>query len=392
MNRNVRKSGSRSAKVGAALVAVGLAVLGVGVGAGAVPRESTSSTPTTEAAGDINTDVPQPGDSTEIIAFVRTSSDTYQAAWQRGMKAAAEANGLTITFIENNADQTEQNSQVQQQVGSGAEPAAWVWMPADAQAGAASLKLLYDTGLPVFQVNQLPPEGTEQYVTAYAGVNDVINGRASGELILQARDQLVADGALEQGAEAQLAVIMFYPEFAATTDRLTGFHEVIDGQGITIAAEADNAVDATTGYDATSSIMPLIESEGVQLLYAQNDASAAGAIQALVDGGLTPGEDVLVVGGNCRDDVSDLVEGRQFGTGLQAAELEGQFSAQMIANYIANPGIAAGEYEAPADPDALPDWPATISQYNFLPNPPVLGTEVESTRLWGFTMEELCSY
>ena len=56
--------------------------------------------------------------------------------------------------------------------------------------GAASLKALSDTGIPVIQVNQLPPPETQQYVTAYAGVNDVLNGRTSGELMIKARDAL----------------------------------------------------------------------------------------------------------------------------------------------------------------------------------------------------------
>ena len=55
---------------------------------------------------------------------------------------------------------------------------------------------------------------------------------------------------------------------------------------------------------------------------------------------------MLVVGGNCRDDVSDLTSGRQFGTGLQAAVLEGQFSAQMMVNYLKNPKVKAGDYAA----------------------------------------------
>lgn len=335
---------------------------------------------------------PKPGKSKTVIAFVRTSSDTYQAAWQRGVQKVLGDEGYKVKFIENNADQSEQNSQVQQQIGSNASPAAWVWMPADASAGAASLKALHDTKLPVFQVNQLPTDSTKQFVTAYAGVNDVINGEASGKLVLDAKADLESSGVIKAGESAKVAAIKFYPQFAATTNRLKGFESVTKGKGVDIVASADDAVDATTGYKAALSIIPIIKSKGVNIVYAQNDASASGVIRALAEAGLEPGKKIEVVGGNCRDDVSDLVEGRQYGTGLQAAELEGSFSAQMLVNYFKNPAVKKGSYTAPSTPDALPDWPKEISKSNYLPNPPIKGDEVKSTKLWGQSMTSLCSY
>lgn len=374
MQRALRTSRRR----GSVLLAASLVVALVAVGAG---------------CGD---DEPAGADSKEIIVFSRTSSDTYQAAWQRGMLKTATDNGYTVTFFENNADQNEQNNQVSQQIGGGAEPAAFAWMPADASAGAATLRRLSETGIPVFQVNQLPPAGTEEYVVAYAGVNDVINGRTSGELIAQARDEMVADGRISASDPTRLAIIKFHPEFAASIDRLAGMRSVIgadiDAGVYEIVGEAEDAVDAATGFDAASSIMSRLQETGVDIVYAQNDASAAGVIQALIEGGFTPGEDVEVIGGNCRDDVSDLTSGRQFGTGLQGAELEGEFSMQIIVNYLDNREVSDGEYEAPATADGYPDWPETISKYNFIPNPPVRGDEVDGYRLWGQSMVDWCSY
>lgn len=334
--------------------------------------------------------------SNEIIVFHNTSSDTYQAAWQRGMQSVAAENNYEVTFIENNYDQTEQNNQVQQQLGGGTTPAAWVWMPPDVNAGKAALRSLSETGIPVIQANQYPPADTEDYFTLYAGVNDVINGRATGELILEARQQLIDQGKLSADQPAKLSIIRFWPEFGATIARLDGVMSVlqsaiVNGE-IELVTGNHTAFNAETGHAQTSAIIPALQNEGVDILYAQNDASAAGAIQALIEGGFTPGDDVLVIGGNCRDDVADLVEGRQFGTGLQGAELEGQFTMQMIVNYLANPTVRAGAYEAPALPDGRPEWPETVSKYNFIPNPPVRGDEVNGFRLWGDTMVNWCSY
>ena len=327
-----------------------------------------------------------------MIGFVLASTDTYQAALQKGLKKVLATAGYTVKFIENNGDQSVENSQVQQEIGAKESPAAWLWMPADASAGAASVLALHNTGLPLFQINQLPTASTASYITAYSGVNDILNGEASGQLILDAKADLVAAGKLKPGEDARLAFVEFNPSFAAATNRLKGFDQVIAGKGIDVVAKTDSAQDATTGYNQTLSIIPQIKSTNADLLYAQNDAAASGAIRALTQSGLNPGKDILVVGGNCRDDVTDLVSGKQYGTGLQAAELEGEFDGQMLLSYFKNPVVLPGDYDAPATTTAPPVWPAAISQNNYLPNPPVKGPAVNTTELWGRTMTSLCSY
>ena len=42
-------------------------------------------------------------------------------------------------------------------------------------------------------------------------------------------------------------------------------------------------------------------------------------IQALEEAGRKPGEDVLVVGGTCHGDTTDLLAGKLVGTGVQAS-------------------------------------------------------------------------
>jgi ribose transport system substrate-binding protein len=76
----------------------------------------------------------------------------------------------------------------QQRIGSPNQPVAYVWWPADNQAGIATLRRLSRTGAPVFQVNQAAPPEAKKLVVAYAGVDDYFNGQVGGKNLLAARD------------------------------------------------------------------------------------------------------------------------------------------------------------------------------------------------------------
>jgi ribose transport system substrate-binding protein len=328
-----------------------------------------------------------------VVVLMPTTTNNYIAEWARGARDEAATQGMTIDIIENNFDQAEQNTQAQQQINAGEQPDAYVWWPADNNAGVATLQALAATGVPVLQTNQLPAEAAAGSWVAYAGVDDKLNGRVAGQLLVDARDALVEAGTLELHSEGGNAIVVkFIDGYQAGFDRMEGFHEVADPAGITVIGEEFAGFDAATGYPVAQALITAHREEGIDLVYAHNDALAVGVIQALEEAGYTPGTDVAVVGGTCHGDLSELEEGKQYGTGLQAAYLEGLFSINSVARYLTTGVVEEGAYNAEAAPDAMPEVPANISQYNFIPNPPVLGTELDTTSLWGNPLRELCTY
>jgi ribose transport system substrate-binding protein len=268
-----------------------------------------------------------------------------------------------------------------------------VWWPADNKAGVATLKALAATGVPVFQTNQLPaPEAAGAWV-AYAGVNDTLNGKVAGDLLLQARDKLVSDGTLTLHGTGGNAIAVTFPAgYQAGDDRMVGFHSAVDGAGVVVLGVQPAGFDAATGYTAAQGLITANKEKGIDMAYAQNDALADGVIQALQEAGYTPGKDVAVVGGTCHGKLDNLENGTQFATGLQAAYLEGLFTVNALARYLATGVVEPGDYNAPDDPDKLPDFPANVSQYNYIPNPGVLAADIDTTSLYGHPLRELCTY
>jgi ribose transport system substrate-binding protein len=328
-----------------------------------------------------------------VVVLMPTRTNTYINEWARGAEAEAAAQGMTIEIIENQFSQEEQNTQAQQQINAGTPPDAYVWWPADNNAGVATLQALAATGVPVLQTNQLPAEGAAGSWVAYAGVNDKLNGQVAGELLVQARDALVEAGGLTLHSEGGNAIVVkFIDGYQAGFDRMEGFHQAADPAGITVIGEEFAGFSADEAYPVAQALITAHKDEGIDLVYAHNDALAVGVIQALEEAGYTPGTDVAVVGGTCHGDLSELEDGKQFGTGLQAAFLEGAFSVNSVARYLTTGVVDEGEFNAPADADAMPEVPANISTFNFIPNPPVLNTELDSTSLWGYPLRDLCTY
>ena len=60
-------------------------------------------------------------------------------------------------------------------------------------AGIGSLRALSKTGKPVIFTNQYPIEGTDAFWTAYAGVDDFLNGRVAAQMLLDACAKAASD-------------------------------------------------------------------------------------------------------------------------------------------------------------------------------------------------------
>jgi ABC-type sugar transport system substrate-binding protein len=332
------------------------------------------------------------GDSKSLVVFMPPTTDTYLAEWVKGFKAQAQKYGYEAKILENNFDQAEMDVQVQQTLGGGNLPDMFVWWPVDNAAGQASLRQLYQSGKPVLMANQLPLPESEESITFYAGVDDVLNGRVSGELMIEARDELKKKKDLKSEG-GNVIVLKFPAGYSAGADRMKGFNEAIQGSGIEVIGEIDAGFDETKGRQFGADLITSTKSKGIDLVYAENDALASGAIQALEDAGFKPGEDVMVIGGTCHGNLSDLQSGKQYGTGLQAALLEGQFVVDTAKKYFdSGEKVEGDKFEAEATPDAAPAAEGAPAKFNFIPNPPVRSDEVDSAKLWGKTMKELCTY
>lgn len=362
----------------------------------AAPAESSAAPSEAASSGDVSLD----GGGKTISVLMPSTSNNYLAEWRRGLEATASELNFVVSVVENNFDQSEQDLQVQQALASGEKPDLYVFWPADSKAGVASLRALSQSGVPVVVANQPPPEEALEFMTMYAGVNDYLNGQVSGELMLGAREAAQTAGKTFASPEGNLIELMFAPGYQASVARSDGFREATSSMPFNIIASEFAGFDNEAGYQTMSQLIAANKAKGIDFVYAHNDALAAGAIKALEEAGIVPGKDVYVVGGTCHGDLSALEAGKQYGSGLQAARLEGNVVTLAVARYFANGGTVTDGEDSPEPSPEFPSTTAPPALFNYIPNPGVVFSSdaaantalLDDTVLWGDTMRNLCTY
>lgn len=332
-----------------------------------------------------------------LVVFMPALSDNYLAQWAVGAKKEAAALGYSIKLVINNDDQTEEDSQVRQQLTAGSKPSAYVWWPFVNKAGVASLRSLGTSGVPVIMANQYPIAGTEKWWVSYAGVNDFFNAQVSAQELARARTQQLQRGVKLHSPGGNTLIVGFTAGYSAGTDRDTAFRAEMKklGVNLNILSDQPSGFDATHGYDTASTMIAANKSKGIDFVYAENDALADGVIQALQAAGYHPGKDVIVVGGTCHGKLANLRTGAEYATGLQAALLEGEWVVNVVNRYLTNgKKVTAGNYYASGSPTKAPPTTGPVSKYMFIPNPPVYhgAANIAHTSLWGVPMTSLCTY
>lgn len=367
-----------------ALAAAGVSALVLGLAA--CQSETPAEPETTSGSGEIN------GDGQTIVVFMPSTATIYQSDWAGSARAEAARLGFEIKIFENKTDQTEQDQQVQQYLATGEVPAAFIWWPSNSQAGINSSRLLSQIA-PVIQTNQaVLPEG-EEYITAYAGVRAFGIGESMGEMAKVARDEIVANGGQLASPEGNVLEFTFPAGYQSGIDRHDGFIEATSDAPFNLLQSEPNITgfDSQATFETASQVIPKFLSQGIDIVLAQNLSMAAGAVTALEQNGLTPGEDVLVIAGNDAGDKTPLLEGKVYSAVIQSPVIEAKLAIQTVARYLATGEVTDDtvylELEA-EEPELTATPPAKVT---YMPNPPIRVSDIDGFRFWGLTYQELGS-
>lgn len=331
------------------------------------------------------------GEGKLVVIFMLSGISPFLTDWQKNVVQRLDDLNFKTKVITNERDPAQQDQQVQQYLATGEEPAAFIWWPASSAAGVNSTKLLSRIA-PVIQTNQaVTPEGKE-FITLYSGVDDIVNGEVSGQILLDAR---AAD--LEAGRDLSSDsgnIVMFNgPDgYQGSIDRLKGFTDVTASEPFSEVASSANA-NADDGYKNAIALLPKLKAEGVDYLWSFNQSIASGAIKALQQNGIIPGQDITVVDGSCSIGSETYNTGESYGTVLQSAVIEARVAADSVARYLANEEVIPGDEQLENAPEE-PETPTSAPHERVLiPMPPLQGgaEAVASEKVWGLTVPVLCA-
>ncbi|APG94350.1 substrate-binding domain-containing protein [Sinorhizobium americanum] len=229
--------------------------------------------------------------SAETIGVSMQSFDNnFQTLLRNGLSERASAvNGVSLQIEDAQTDISKQRSQVDNFIASGVD--AIIMTVADTSAAPGISEAAQKAGIPLVYLN-LEPENIDQLPErqAYVGSKETDSGRLGAEA---ACELLKAKG---RAGDAQAYILMGDLAHQASRDRTSSVKETLaagDCKGVTIADEQSAAWTRTNAMDLTTNW--ITAGRPIDVIFANNDEMAIGAIQALKAAGVSMDE-VIVVG------------------------------------------------------------------------------------------------
>jgi ribose transport system substrate-binding protein len=229
-------------------------------------------------------DVKPPGVAFEDATFGFAQSENnnpWRIAQTASMRNAAEANGVELIVTDAQSSTPKQVSDIQDLVAQGVDV---LFVPPREEEGMApALESAREANVPVFFVDrEANAEICKQYIT-FMGSDFVRQGERAAEWLDKAT-----------GGKAKIVELQGTLGASVTADRGEGFRRGIKKHlGMQVIASQTGNFTRADGQTVTEQIIGAYPD--LTAVYAQNDEMAIGAIQALKDGGFTPGKDVTVV-------------------------------------------------------------------------------------------------
>ena len=244
----------------------------------------------------------------KVVGFAQIGSESgWRAAETTLTKTQAEERGYQLQFSDAQQKQENQIAALRSFIAQGVD--AILIAPVVATGWDAVLKEAQEAEIPVVLLDRMVDSDPSLYLTA-VGSNLVHEGEVAGQWLVDAVGDKACRIVELQGTTGSSPAI----------DRKKGFENAIAGHAnLTIVQSQTGDFTRSLGKEVMESFLQA-ENGGKDIcaLYAHNDDMAVGAIQAIREAGLKPGEDILIVS---IDGVPDIFKAMADGEANATVEL-----------------------------------------------------------------------
>ena len=367
------------------VVALGAAVIAAAWGSSSSSIAAGSGTAKQQASA--ASALPKSG---EIVFFGTSTQNPYLAEDSAGAQAQAKKYGWTYKYVESDNSQQQQDGQITQFLGSGQKPLAIILNAFSADAAAASMNAIQQAHIPLIVVDSVPPANQNSLYQMYSGPSDTVSAQTSAKLLV--------DEAKQKGITLKNGLEISCPQqYKGCKDRVVAFPgalKKLDPSTKVLKNFPTAGFGEANSYTVATQVIPKYKGK-INFIYTANDSLGAGVVKALQQNGLTPGKNVLVVGGTCLGKATDKMaaNGELAGTAVQSPRVEGELAVLLAAQYLSNgKKILPGSFNVPAG--AAPSLSTPPHKINIMPNPVVRASlsAFKKTKIWGQTASQLCGY
>lgn len=232
-----------------------------------------------EAGGTAATD----GDAL-VVGFSQIGAESdWRKANTDSIRSEAAKRGIDLRFSDAQQKQENQIKAIRSFIAQGVDVIAFSpvvetgWEPVLIEAKRA--------GIPVVLTDRAVDVSDDSLYVSFIGSDFEEEGRRAAEWLAE-----------KTGGQAKIAELQGTPGSAPAIDRKAGFEAYIaDKPGMQIIWSQSGNFTRVEGKKAFQAFLKSPEAQEVDALFAHNDDMALGAIQAIKEAGLKPGEDILIV-------------------------------------------------------------------------------------------------
>ena len=239
-----------------------------------------------------------------------TLNNAFWLAVKDGVEKAIEEKGIEVELvdIDANGDQSIMNDGIANLLISGVD--AILCAPADSNAVGSALEQCQQAGVPVINFDTPVPDA-EMVETIIA--SDNYNA-----------GYVVGKDAAEKMDDGAKILVLHSPRASACVQRYEGFVAALEESGKEYTEVNNLDGQGATEVSMTLTADALVADPDLQVIFAVNDPSAMGAINAIQQATVELTNDIMVYGVDGNPDAKKLIEsGEMEGTGSQSPETLG---------------------------------------------------------------------
>ncbi len=222
--------------------------------------------------------------SATTVGFSQIGAESaWRTANTQSIKDEAKKRGIDLKFSDAQQKQENQIKALRSFIAQGVDVIAF--SPVVETGWEPVLLEIQQAQIPVILSDRAVDVSDDSLYVTFIGSDFVEEGRRAAKWVAE-----------KTGGKANIAELVGTPGSAPAIDRKEGFEEVIkEYPDMKIIKSQSGDFTRAKGKEVMESFLKSPDADQIDVLFAHNDDMALGAIQAIEEAGLKPGEDIIIV-------------------------------------------------------------------------------------------------
>lgn len=229
-----------------------------------------------------------------VVGFAQIGAESdWRVGCTNSVKQACADAGFDLKFVDAQGKQENQIKALKDFITQGVDYIGF--SPVVESGWEQVMKEIKDAGIPVIMLDRnIDMPDRENYYDTWIGSNFIEEGQKAGNWLIKYMD--------DKGRgndEINIVELQGTVGSSPANDRMKGFADTIASKpNFKVTQSQTGNFETELGKTVMESFLKKAEADGtkIDVLYAHNDGMALGAIQAIKEAGLKPGEDIVIIG------------------------------------------------------------------------------------------------